>query len=98
MSGEITLRGRVLAVGGIREKAVAALRAGMRRMVLPASNEPDLELLPDEVKKRLEFVPVRTMDDVLQAVLGTRPGLVREAEPSPELYGGAGTPGLHLSQ
>ncbi|MEX0980321.1 MAG: endopeptidase La [Gemmatimonadota bacterium] len=69
MTGEITLRGRVLAVGGIREKAVAALRSGMRCMVLPAGNEGELELLPEEVRERLRFVTVREMDEVLDTVL-----------------------------
>jgi ATP-dependent Lon protease len=74
LTGEITLRGRVLAVGGVKEKAVAALRHGIRRMVLPAANMPDLELLPAEVREALEFVPVETMDDVLEAALTALPG------------------------
>ncbi|MDT8341007.1 MAG: endopeptidase La [Longimicrobiales bacterium] len=69
LTGEITLRGRVLPVGGIREKAVAALRHGIRAMVLPAANLPDLELLPEEVRAGLEFVAVRDMDEVLAAAL-----------------------------
>jgi ATP-dependent Lon protease len=74
MTGEITLRGRVLAVGGIKEKAVAALRSGVRRVILPAANVPELELLPEEVREGIEFVPVRMMDDVLSASLATVPG------------------------
>jgi ATP-dependent Lon protease len=74
MTGEITLRGRVLGVGGVKEKAVAALRSGVRRVVLPAANVPELELLPEEVRIGLEFVPVRTMDEVLAATLATVPG------------------------
>jgi len=69
MTGEITLRGRVLGVGGIKEKAVAALRNGMRRVVLPAANASDLELLPAEVRESIEFDLVRTMDEVMDAVL-----------------------------
>ncbi len=69
MTGEITLRGRVLAVGGVKEKAVAALRNGMRTVVLPAANATDLELLPDEVTRSVHFQLVRTMDEVLDAVL-----------------------------
>jgi ATP-dependent Lon protease len=74
MTGEITLRGRVLGVGGIKEKAVAALRSGVRRVILPAANVPELELLPEEVRKGIEFVPVRVMDDVLSAALANVPG------------------------
>ncbi|MSR35133.1 MAG: endopeptidase La [Gemmatimonadetes bacterium] len=74
MTGEITLRGRVLGVGGIKEKAVAALRYGVRRVLLPAANVPELELLPQEVRDGIEFVPVRMMDDVLSAALATVPG------------------------
>ena len=69
MTGEITLRGRVLSVGGIKEKAVAALRGGIRRVVLPAANAPDLELLPDEVHAGVTFELVNTMDEVMDAVL-----------------------------
>jgi ATP-dependent Lon protease len=69
MTGEITLRGRVLAVGGIKEKAVAALRNGVRTVALPAANATDLELLPDEVTDSVHFQLVRTMDEVLDAVL-----------------------------
>jgi len=69
MTGEITLRGRVLGVGGVKEKAVAALRSGMRRVVLPAANASDIELLPAEVREQVEFDLVRTMDEVMAAVL-----------------------------
>ena len=71
MTGEITLRGRVLAVGGIKEKAVAALRNGVRTVVLPAANATDLELLPEEVTDTVHFKLVRTMDEVLEAVLSS---------------------------
>ena len=69
MTGEITLRGRVLAVGGVREKAVAALRQGMRTVILPSANVSELELLPDEVREGLAFAPVDTMDQVLELAL-----------------------------
>jgi len=69
MTGEITLRGRVLGVGGIKEKAVAALRNGIERVLLPLANETDLELLPDEVGDGVEFLPVGTMDEVISAAL-----------------------------
>ena len=69
MTGEITLRGRVLPVGGVREKSLAALRAGIRTVVLPAANMVDLREIPAELARRIEFVPVENMDDVLDAVL-----------------------------
>ncbi|MGE0160971.1 MAG: endopeptidase La [Gemmatimonadales bacterium] len=81
MTGEITLRGRVLGVGGVKEKAVAALRSGMRRVVLPAANASDIELLPQEVKDEVQFELVRTMDEVMDAVLARSPHRPRRAAP-----------------
>jgi ATP-dependent Lon protease len=81
MTGEITLRGRVLGVGGVKEKAVAALRSGMRRVVLPAANASDIELLPQEVKDEVFFDLVRTMDEVMDAVLAMSPHRSRRAAP-----------------
>jgi ATP-dependent Lon protease len=75
LTGEITLRGRVLPVGGIKEKSVAALRAGILTVILPAGNEPELELLPQEVRERVRFVPVRNMDEVLEAAISARGGV-----------------------
>jgi ATP-dependent Lon protease len=69
MTGELTLRGRVLPVGGIREKAVAALRSGLRTVLVPADNLPELEQLPAEVRDGLEFIPVRGVDEVLHHAL-----------------------------
>ncbi len=69
MTGEITLRGRVLPVGGIREKVMAALRAGIKKVILPKDNEKDLIELPEEVKKAMEFKLVETVDDVLEEVI-----------------------------
>jgi ATP-dependent Lon protease len=65
MTGEITLRGRVLPVGGIKEKVLAAHRAGIKRVVLPERNMADLEEVPQEIRDELEFVPASKMDDVL---------------------------------
>jgi ATP-dependent Lon protease len=73
MTGEITLRGRVLGVGGVKEKAVAALRGGIRTVILPASNASDLELLPQEVRDQVRFVLVRSMDEVMEAALVRSP-------------------------
>ena len=72
MTGEVTLRGRVIAVGGVKEKAVAALRGGMTHVVLPAANANDLETLPTEVLEQLTFDLVRSMDEVMDAVLARR--------------------------
>jgi ATP-dependent Lon protease len=85
MTGEITLRGRVLGVGGVKEKAVAALRSGMRRVILPAANSSDLELLPDEVRENLSFDLVRTMDEVMDAALVERPLRPRRGPSGPSL-------------
>src|SRR5213080_4562450 len=67
MTGEITLTGQVLPIGGVREKTLAAQRAGIKRVVLPRENEPDLEELPKETRSELFFVLADTLDDVLAA-------------------------------
>jgi ATP-dependent Lon protease len=69
MTGEITLRGQVLPVGGIKEKSLAASRAGLTRFVLPYRNEVDLDDVPAELKEKMTFIPAKTMDDVLEAVM-----------------------------
>ena len=92
MTGEITLRGRVLAVGGVKEKAVAALREGLSKVLLPAANAPELELMPEEVIDGLEFVPVRTMDEVLTEALRSMP------ENRRSFAEGGTSVGTHLSQ
>ena len=69
MTGEITLSGLVLPVGGIREKALAARRYGIKTMVLPKLNEPDLAELPDEVRRDMTFVPVTTLEEALAVAL-----------------------------
>lgn len=66
MTGEITLRGRVLPVGGIKEKVLAAHRAGIRAVVLPDKNQNDLEDVPDEVRRQMTFCPVATLDEALR--------------------------------
>ena len=72
MTGEITLRGRVLPIGGLKEKLLAALRGGIRKVLIPKENEKDLADIPDNVKKGLEIVAMTTVDDVLKHAL-TRP-------------------------
>ncbi|MBW2375685.1 MAG: endopeptidase La, partial [Deltaproteobacteria bacterium] len=69
MTGEITLRGRVLPVGGVKEKVLAAHRAGIKRLILPERNIADLDEVPEEVRETLEFVPVSKMDAVLANAL-----------------------------
>ncbi len=69
MTGEITLTGLVLPVGGIREKSMAARRYGIKTLILPERNAPDLEELPDEVRRDMEFIPARTLDEVLRIAL-----------------------------
>jgi len=78
MTGEITLSGLVLPVGGIREKALAARRHGIKTLILPARNEPDLAELPPEVRKTMEFVPVGTL---LEALAVSLPALQAAAPP-----------------
>jgi ATP-dependent Lon protease len=65
MTGEVTLRGRVLPIGGLKEKLLAALRGGLKTVLIPYDNEKDLADIPDNVKKGLEIIPVRTVDEVL---------------------------------
>jgi ATP-dependent Lon protease len=75
MTGEITLRGRVLPIGGLKEKLLAALRAGIKTVLIPEENAKDLAEIPDEVKNALEIIPVSQMDEVLKHAL------VRQPEP-----------------
>jgi ATP-dependent Lon protease len=72
MTGEISLRGMVLPVGGIKEKVLAAQRAGLRRVLVPARNEKDLREVPETTRSTLEFVFLETVDDAIQASLGQR--------------------------
>ena len=69
MTGEITLRGKVLPVGGIREKVMAAHRAGIRKVLLPKDNEPDINDIPETVRKEMEFVLLNNVNDALKEVL-----------------------------
>ena len=69
MTGEITLRGRVLAIGGLREKTMAASRIGVKTVIIPAENESDLENIDQTVRKQLEFVLAENVDDILDIVL-----------------------------
>jgi ATP-dependent Lon protease len=86
MTGEITLRGQVLPIGGLKDKALAAYRAGLRTIIFPVRNEGDLDDLPEEMRREVRWVPATTMDDVLAAAL---PALADRLHPT---LGGARTP------
>ena len=69
MTGEITLRGKILPVGGIKEKSLAALRKGIKKVIIPEKNLKDLEEIPRPMRRRIEFIPVRHMDQILELAL-----------------------------
>jgi ATP-dependent Lon protease len=73
MTGEITLRGRVLPIGGVKEKVLGAYRAGITQVILPKPNEADLEDIPDDVRRELKFHPVETLDEVFAIALEPAP-------------------------
>jgi len=73
MTGEITLRGRVLPIGGLKEKLLAAMRGGITKVLIPKDNEKDLAEIPDNVKRGLDIVPVTTVDEVLDNALTRKP-------------------------
>jgi ATP-dependent Lon protease len=91
MTGEITLSGQVLPIGGLREKSLAAQRAGLKRIIFPRENEPDLDELPPETRKALEFIPADTIEDVFENAFAggksraapRRPQAVERAAASP---------------
>jgi len=83
MTGEITLRGLVLPIGGLKEKTLAALRAGIVQVIVPKRNEKDLPDIPDEVKKNLKFTFVENVDQVLAAALGAAGKKVAAARAKP---------------
>jgi ATP-dependent Lon protease len=85
MTGEITLRGRVLPIGGLKEKVLGAHRAGIRHIIIPKSNEGDLEDVPDEVQKQLSFHPVETLSDVLKIALVPEPGTLQDVPEEEEV-------------
>ena len=73
MTGEITLRGRILPIGGLKEKLLAAHRGGIKKVVIPADNEKDLTEIPDNVKEGLNIILAQTVDDVLAVALTKKP-------------------------
>ena len=94
MTGETTLRGRVLPIGGLKEKVLGAHRAGITTIILPKDNEADMEDIPEEVRKSLTFHPVSTLDEVFAIALEPEAGkttpsvptLMEEAEEHGEVH------------
>ena len=84
MTGEVTLRGRVLPIGGLKEKSVAALRSGIRHLIIPRQNERELGEFPEDVRNGLSFHPVRTMDEVLALALRHLPVESAPVQPPPK--------------
>jgi ATP-dependent Lon protease len=84
MTGEVTLRGRVLPIGGLKEKLLAALRAGIKTVLIPSENEKDLAEIPDNVLKGLNIFPVATVEEALATALVRQPLPVTWVEPSEE--------------
>jgi len=80
MTGEITLRGRVLPIGGLKEKLLAALRGGLKTVLIPKDNEKDLADIPDNVKRGLKIVPISTIDELLMNALVTPPKAIEWAD------------------
>ncbi len=82
MTGEITLRGRILPIGGLKEKMLAALRSGITTVFIPKENEKDLADIPDSVKKVLKVIPVAHVDDVIERALSRKPEPIEWEEPA----------------
>jgi ATP-dependent Lon protease len=81
MTGEITLRGRVLPIGGLKEKLLAALRGGITTVIIPEENAKDLAEIPDSVKNQLSIIPVSRMEQVLEIALSRKPVAIEWDEP-----------------
>ena len=88
MTGEITLRGQVLPIGGIKEKALAAHRFGLDTVIMPKRNEKDLEDIPEQVRNEMTFVLVDRVDQVLETALGDPISPAHDNGNEPELVGG----------
>ncbi|WP_041550211.1 endopeptidase La [Novosphingobium aromaticivorans] len=102
MTGEVTLRGRVLAIGGLKEKLLAALRGGIKTVLIPEENRKDLAEIPTNIKEGLEIVPVSHVDEVLARALVTTPEAIEWTEaddlatqPAPTVAGPATSPTAH---
>jgi ATP-dependent Lon protease len=90
MTGEITLRGRVLPIGGLKEKLLAALRAGITTVFIPKDNEKDLAEIPDNVKRHLKLIPVANVDSVIAQALARAPEAITWEEPPEPVAPAAG--------
>jgi ATP-dependent Lon protease len=73
MTGEITLRGEILGIGGLKEKLIAALRAGIKKVIIPEENKKDLEEIPENIKKGLKIIPIKWIDEALNIALASQP-------------------------
>jgi len=82
MTGEITLRGRVLPIGGLKEKLLAALRTGTTTVFIPKDNEKDLAEIPDNVRRGLTIIPVSHVDEVIASALVRKPEAIDWEEPA----------------
>ena len=91
MTGEITLRGRVLPIGGLKEKLLAALRGGIKKVVIPKENEKDLAEIPDNVKRGLEIVATDSVDEVLEHALQHAPTPIEWSEDEVETVRSSGS-------
>jgi ATP-dependent Lon protease len=99
MTGEITLRGRVLPIGGLKEKLLAALRGGITTVIIPEENVKDLADIPDELKKKLDIVPASRMEDVLKVALTRVPDAISwdDVAEGSEVAGEDGKSGSHVT-
>jgi ATP-dependent Lon protease len=108
MTGEITLRGEVLPIGGLKEKLLAAARGGITTVVIPVDNQKDLTEIPDNIKGNLEIKPVKWIDEVLSIALASQPAPLATPTPAAETpkgnktaarrgskRGGKGVPAAH---
>jgi ATP-dependent Lon protease len=98
MTGEITLRGEVLPIGGLKEKLLAAHRGGITTVVIPGDNEKDLAEIPDNIKGRLDIRPVKWIDEVLDVALLERPRPAVTAPAAPAAKARARRPGKRTSK
>jgi len=83
MTGEITLQGHVLPIGGVKQKVLAAHRAGLKTVILPSRNEPDLKDVPEDVRREMNFVLAETIEQVLKAALEEMPQVASISMPQP---------------
>ena len=90
MTGEVTLQGRVLPIGGLKQKVLAAHAAGLTEVILPERNEPDLDDVPSDVREHMQFHPVKSVDEVL--ALALEPNVLANPPQRARFHSGTGTP------